>query len=101
MPGPWPGTLPMLLQRETRHTPRTPPHGKAPGSRRPETRAVPPPAGFEEIQRQEFSRLFGRVVGIRLVFIPVVGLLALFVALAEPARWRSAFLVALLVPMAT
>ena len=61
---------------------------------------MPAPAGFEEIQRQELSRLFGRVVGIRLAFIPVVGLLALFAALAEPARWRSVFLVALLVPMA-
>src|SRR6266545_3921447 len=91
----------MLLPRGTRHAPRPAPRRRGAGSERPETRAVPAPAGFEEIQSQELSRLFGRMVGIRLAFIPVVGLLALFAALAEPARWRSAFLFALFVPLAT
>jgi signal transduction histidine kinase len=63
---------------------------------------VPPPPGFDEIQSHELSRLYGRLVGIRLVvFLPLALALALFVALAEPARWRSLFLVALLVPVAT
>jgi signal transduction histidine kinase len=59
---------------------------------------VPPPPGFEEIQRDELSGLFGRMVGIRLAFIPLIGLLALFVAVFEPARWRVIFLAVLFVP---
>ena len=58
-----------------------------------------PPSGFEEIQRQELARLFGKMVGIRLVAIPVALALAAFVALTDPARWRLAFLCALLVPV--
>ena len=33
---------------------------------------VSPPPGFDDIQRHELSRLFGRMVGIRLVvFVPL------------------------------
>src|SRR4030042_1490700 len=64
--------------------------------------ALPSPPGFDEIQRQELSPLFGRMVGVRLVvFVPLAITLALFVALAEPARWRALFLLALLVPIGT
>jgi two-component system, NtrC family, sensor histidine kinase HydH len=70
--------------------------------RSPDESDMPPPHGFEEIQRQELSRLFGRMVGVRLVvFVPLAMALALFVALAEPARWRALFLLALLVPIGT
>jgi two-component system sensor histidine kinase HydH len=63
---------------------------------------VSPPPGFDDIQRHELSRLFGRMVGIRLVvYVPLAMMLALFVALVEPARWRSLFLLALLVPIGT
>ena len=78
--------------------------GTRPSRGEPEGEVVhaSPPAGFDEIQRHELSRLFGRMVGVRLVvFVPLALMLALFVALAEPARWRSRFLVALLVPIAT
>jgi signal transduction histidine kinase len=57
---------------------------------------APPPPGFEDIQRQELSGLFGRMVGLRLGFIPVAVALCLFVALREPARWRTALLAGLL-----
>ncbi len=66
-----------------------------------EIRAVPPPPGFDEIQREELSHLFGRVVGLRLVFIPLAVMLALAAATAEPARWRALFLFALLAPLGT
>jgi signal transduction histidine kinase len=67
----------------------------------PESGNVPPPPGFEEIQRQELSRIFGRMVGVRLLFIPIAIALLLFLALAEPARWRAVFAVAVLVPIGT
>ena len=83
-----------MLGRGGRHADGGKPEGGA-------VNASPPP-GFDEIQRHELSRLFGRMVGIRLVvFVPLALMLALFVALAEPARWRSLFLFALLVPVAT
>ena len=80
------------------------PGSRPPNGGEPEGQVVDasPPAGFDEIQRHELSRLFGRMVGVRLVvFVPLAMMLALFVALAEPARWRSLFLLALLVPIAT
>ncbi len=49
---------------------------------------VPPPPGFEEIQRQELSRLYGHVVGVRLVFVPAVMGIAIAAAFTEPAAWR-------------
>ncbi len=62
---------------------------------------VPPPPGFEEIQRQELAALFGRMVGLRLFFVPAAAALLLYVALFEPSRWRTALVAALLLPMAT
>ena len=60
----------------------------------------PLPQGFEDIQRQELSRLFGRMADIRLlVFVPAALALAAALAVAEPARWRGAFLFAVLVPL--
>jgi len=61
----------------------------------PEMPTPPPPPGFEEIQRQELSRLYGRLVAARLVFVPVVLALALALALRDPAGWRR-----LLIPSA-
>jgi two-component system sensor histidine kinase HydH len=67
---------------------------------RQEAEMAPRPPGFDEIQRQEVSRLFGRMVGVRLYALPIAVTLVLAVAAVEPARWRFAFLVALLVPTA-
>jgi two-component system, NtrC family, sensor histidine kinase HydH len=61
--------------------------------------AMPAPPGFDEIQRRELSRLFGRMVGIRLVVIPLALALVLVLALFDPARWRAPFLVAAVVPI--
>ncbi|MFL5272100.1 MAG: sensor histidine kinase, partial [Anaeromyxobacteraceae bacterium] len=60
---------------------------------------MPAPPGFDEIQRRELSRLFGRMVGIRLVVIPLALALVLVLALFDPARWRASFLVAAVVPL--
>jgi signal transduction histidine kinase len=56
----------------------------------------PPPPGFDEIQRQELSVLFGRMVGVRLVFLPLVLALGVWAAFLEPGRWRRALLAALI-----
>jgi two-component system, NtrC family, sensor histidine kinase HydH len=58
------------------------------------------PSGFDEIQRQELSRLYGRMSAVRLVFVPVLLALAVYLALAEPARWRAAFVFAVVLPLA-
>jgi len=50
---------------------------------------LPLPPGFEDIQRDALSRLFGRMVGLRLFALPLAVALALFVAVSEPAFWRS------------
>ncbi len=47
------------------------------------------PHGFTEIQRQEVNRLFGRIVGIRLLFLPVVMALAVALAWTAPRPWRT------------
>lgn len=52
------------------------------------------PPGFEEIQRQELSRFYGRVVYGRLLFLPVIFLFAAWVAFLDPAGWHLALLVA-------
>ncbi len=58
----------------------------------PEDALTPPPPGFEEIQRQELSRLFGLVTRARLVLIPVFLLFFGWVALADPLPWRRILL---------
>jgi len=59
-----------------------------------EVHATPPPPGFDEIERQELSGLFGRMVGIRLAVLPVGAAVALLVAWVEPAPWRAPLLLA-------
>ncbi|WP_248343058.1 sensor histidine kinase [Anaeromyxobacter paludicola] len=46
------------------------------------------PTGFEEIQHQELSRLFGRMVWARLLLIPVLLALLCWAAFTDPAPWR-------------
>ena len=53
----------------------------------------PHPPGFEEIESAELARTFGKVIGVRVLIAPVVGLLAVVWAFFEPARWRQAVLV--------
>jgi hypothetical protein len=47
------------------------------------------PHGFAEIQRQEVNRLFGRVVGIRLVFVPIMMAVAVALVWTDPRPWRT------------
>ena len=49
-----------------------------------------PPPGFDEIERQEVNRLFGHMVGARLVFVPFILVLAVGLAFTDPAPWRRA-----------
>ncbi|WP_242394297.1 sensor histidine kinase [Anaeromyxobacter oryzisoli] len=55
-------------------------------------RALP---GHREIEREELSRLFGRLVWARLFVIPVFAGIAIWLALQEPAPWRRALLLGL------
>jgi two-component system sensor histidine kinase HydH len=57
---------------------------------------APLPPGFEEIQRQELSRLFGSMVGARLVILPMVFALGTWAAFVDPAGWRRALLLPVL-----
>jgi signal transduction histidine kinase len=50
---------------------------------------VPPPPGHREIQQEELSRLFGRMAGARLVALPPLLCVAIWLAWVEPARWRK------------
>jgi signal transduction histidine kinase len=54
---------------------------------------VPPPPGHRQIQREELSRLFGRLAGARLVALPPLLCVALWLAWVEPARWRKLLVV--------
>ncbi len=56
---------------------------------------VPPPPGYREIQQEEQSRLFGRMAGARLVALPPIFGIGLWLAWVEPARWRKLLVVAL------
>lgn len=53
------------------------------------------PHGFEDIQREEGARIFGRVASIRLLLAPVVFAIAVLVALHDVAPWRQAVLLGL------
>jgi signal transduction histidine kinase len=55
---------------------------------------MPAPPGHREIERQEHGRLFGMMVGARLVLLPVLAGLFLWVAWVEPAPWRRTVLLA-------
>jgi two-component system, NtrC family, sensor histidine kinase HydH len=54
-----------------------------------------PPAGYEALQRSEFSRAFGTVIGVRAYLAPVMATLALSLAAFEPSAWRRAVLIGL------
>jgi signal transduction histidine kinase len=56
-----------------------------------------PPPGQHEIERQELSRLFGRIVAGRLAAVPVVGCGVAWLISVEPALWRRAVLAVALV----
>ncbi len=66
-------------------------HGRIFRGRSP-TDAMPPPPGHREIQQEELSRLFGRMAGARLVALPPILGLAVWVAFVEPTPWRRALL---------
>ncbi len=53
---------------------------------------LPLPAGHEELERDELSRLFGRMVAIRLVLVPVVLGLLVWLAAVDVTPWRRAVL---------
>ncbi len=58
----------------------------------PEESLTPNPPGFEEIQRQELSRLFGLMGRARLVLLPALFGFFGWMAFTDPARWRQALL---------
>jgi signal transduction histidine kinase len=68
---------------------------RSPGARRilraddPSDGMTSPPHGFAEIQRQEVNRLFGRVVGVRLFFVPFMMAVAVALAWTDPHPWRT------------
>ncbi len=68
-------------------------------SGRNEAPAMPPPPGHREIQHEELSRLFGRMAGARLVALPPIGALALWLAWVETASWRRGALLVAVVGM--
>jgi signal transduction histidine kinase len=53
---------------------------------------MPAPPGHREIERQEHGRLFGTMVGARLVLLPVLAGFLLWVAWVEAATWRRTIL---------
>ncbi|ACG72116.1 integral membrane sensor signal transduction histidine kinase [Anaeromyxobacter sp. K] len=59
-----------------------------------------PPPGHDQIQREELSRLFGQLVGARLLLVPLLVGTGAWIAWEEPAGWRRALLGGLLVPVA-
>lgn len=56
---------------------------------------TPAPAGFEDIQRDELSSLFGRITHIRLAIVPVVVALVAWLFIHPVTPWRRAVLVSL------
>jgi two-component system sensor histidine kinase HydH len=64
--------------------------------RGPRPDAMPAPHGYREIERQEHARLFGVIVGARLVLLPALAGLFVWVLWIEPAPWRRAVLAAAL-----
>jgi len=51
-----------------------------------------PPPGQKEIEREELSALFGKLVGARVRFLPIALALLAFLIRVEPAPWRRAVL---------
>jgi hypothetical protein len=54
-----------------------------------------PPPGFEDIQREELSQLFGRVVSVRLAIVPVMVGLVAWLVVTPVTPWRRDLLVTL------
>jgi two-component system, NtrC family, sensor histidine kinase HydH len=67
--------------------------------RRP-PRSMPPP-GQQEIEREELSRTFGKMIGARVVAGPIFVLVVAWLVSVEPAAWRRALLLSagVLVPL--
>jgi signal transduction histidine kinase len=57
----------------------------------------PPPPGHAEIEREELSRLFGRVTSARLLVVPVMVGLVIWLALSRVTPWRRFALIILAV----
>jgi len=53
---------------------------------------LPPPPGFEEIQRQELSQLFGQMTRARLAVMPAAVALLATLAFLDPTPWRRLLL---------
>jgi two-component system sensor histidine kinase HydH len=51
-----------------------------------------PPPGQHEIEREELTRVFGKLIGARVVAGPIFVLAAVWLASVEPAPWRRAIL---------
>lgn len=60
-----------------------------------------PPAGYDELQRSEFTRIFGRAMGVRMFIAPFVATTVLALAAIEPTPWRRALLIVVPVAMFT
>jgi len=56
---------------------------------------IPPPPGYEDIQRDELSRLFGRVSLARLWVVPVMLALVVWLVMSEVTPWRRGALIGL------
>ncbi len=69
------------------------------GSVPAESPPLPTPPGFDEIQQEAMSRLYGRVTAVRLIALPVALLVGIVLALVDPGRWRLALLGGVLVPL--
>ncbi|MBI5548002.1 MAG: HAMP domain-containing histidine kinase [Deltaproteobacteria bacterium] len=54
--------------------------------------ALPPP-GYEEIHQSEFAKMFGRIIGTRLLIAPVVFALLVVLALWDGTPWRLVVLI--------
>jgi two-component system sensor histidine kinase HydH len=62
---------------------------------RPAMRKPPPPPGYDEIQHEELSRLFGQATRARLVGVPIVLGLVIWLAISPVTPWRRGLLIVL------
>ena len=74
-------------------------HGRMFWGRYDEAPEMPPPPVTASIQQEELARLFGRMAGARLLALPFVAALALWLAWVEPATWRRVALLVAVVGM--
>ena len=64
-------------------------------SKRPPMSKTPRPPGYEEIEREELSRLFGRVTSARLLVVPVMIGLVVWLLISQVTPWRRYLLITL------